>query len=286
MQSRAVLVKSFSYIFLSVSSFIMIYPVLFMALGSFTTNDRFLDATILPIPNTLNIQLFQRALGAGVWDAYVFTLKRCAFFIGITLLVGLIGGYNGFYAHPTVYVENNAIKDFTVMKTNNAVTTGIPTNPFTGGNSNLRYLTSGTNIMRNRDILGPTGLPLYLVPGTADKSIYDWSSVNIVAPNHGYDKANTVSGELEQIVLSTPNHLIAARIGAFQQKFESDVDGAIDNLETVIYVDVNEKRLDGTANPNFKRPFLQATSPSRTGWSLRVATMRSRKPAASASHSA
>jgi hypothetical protein len=35
-------------------------------------------------------------------------------------------------------------------------------------------------------------------------------------------------------------------------------------LESVIYVDVNEKRLDGSANPNFKRPFLQATSPSRT----------------------
>ena len=93
MQSRAAYVKTLSYLFLSVSSFIMIYPVLFMALGSFTTNDRFLNATILPIPNTLNIQLFQRALGAGVWDAYVFNNKRCIFYIGITLLVGLIGGY-------------------------------------------------------------------------------------------------------------------------------------------------------------------------------------------------
>ena len=93
MHSRQLLTKTFSYLFLSISSFIMIYPVLFMALGSFTTNDRFLDATILPIPNTLNIGLFQRALGAGVWDAYVFTLQRCAFYIAVTLLVGLIGGY-------------------------------------------------------------------------------------------------------------------------------------------------------------------------------------------------
>lgn len=211
-----------------------------------------------------------KAQGSPTWDpiTQTVTLANGTKTAGITndalLPFGLIGGYNGIYSHPTVYVENNAITDFTVMKTNNAVSTGVPTNPFTGGNSTLRYLTSGTAIMRNRDILGPTGLPLYLVPGTADKSIYDWSSINIVAPNHGTDKATTVSAELEQIFITTPSHLVAARIGAFQQKFESDIDGAIDNLESVIYVDVNERRLDGTANPNFKRPFLQATSPSRT----------------------
>lgn len=93
MQKQATLIRALSYIFLGITSFIMIYPVLFMALGSFTTNDRFVDATILPIPNTLNIQLFKRALEAGVWDAYVFTFLRCVFYISITLLVGLIGGY-------------------------------------------------------------------------------------------------------------------------------------------------------------------------------------------------
>ncbi|MCE7984285.1 MAG: carbohydrate ABC transporter permease [Caldilinea sp. CFX5] len=93
MRRRYLLTRTLSYLFLSVSSFIMIYPVLFMALGSFTTNDRFLEATILPIPNTLNIELFGRALAAGVWDSYLFTLYRCAFYIAVTLLVGLFGGY-------------------------------------------------------------------------------------------------------------------------------------------------------------------------------------------------
>lgn len=93
MRQRQLLIHTLSYIFLCVSSFIMIYPVLFMALGSFTTNNRFLEATILPIPNTFNVALFSRAFAAGVWDSYVFTLYRCAFAIGVTLLVGLIGGY-------------------------------------------------------------------------------------------------------------------------------------------------------------------------------------------------
>lgn len=93
MKRQRTAVRVLSYIFLGISSFIMIYPVLFMALGSFTTKDRFLEADVLPIPDTLNIVLFRRALGAGVWDAYVFTLERCIFYITITLLVGLIGGY-------------------------------------------------------------------------------------------------------------------------------------------------------------------------------------------------
>jgi ABC-type sugar transport system permease subunit len=70
----------------------MVYPVLYMALGSFTTNDRFLDTLFLPIPNTLNIRLFTAAFAA-VWDSYVFTLARVAFYITINLLVGLIAGY-------------------------------------------------------------------------------------------------------------------------------------------------------------------------------------------------
>ncbi len=93
MRRRRMILRTLSYIFLITSSFIMIYPVLFMALGSFTTQDRFLEATILPIPDTLNVKLFKAAFEAGVWDSYVFTLKRCAFYIAVTLLVGLIGGY-------------------------------------------------------------------------------------------------------------------------------------------------------------------------------------------------
>ncbi len=93
MKNQRLIVRTLSYLFLGVSSFVMIYPVLFMALGAFTTKNRFLEADVLPIPDTFNVTLFQRALGAGIWDAYVFTLQRCAFYIAITLFVGLLGGY-------------------------------------------------------------------------------------------------------------------------------------------------------------------------------------------------
>ena len=64
-----------------------------MVLGTFTTNPRFLDATFLPIPNTLNTELFYKALTYGVWDSYWLTLKRCLWYIFVTIGVGLISGY-------------------------------------------------------------------------------------------------------------------------------------------------------------------------------------------------
>lgn len=93
MKRKGSTIRIFSYIFLIISSFIMIYPVLFMALGSFTTKDRFLEAKLLPIPDTLNIELFRRALYSGVSQAYMVTILRVSFYIFMTLFVGLIAGY-------------------------------------------------------------------------------------------------------------------------------------------------------------------------------------------------
>jgi multiple sugar transport system permease protein len=76
-----------------VISLVMIYPVLFMVLGTFTTQHRFVDTVFLPIPDTLNLDLFWKALTYGVWDSYLWTLTRCIWYISVTLLVGLIAGY-------------------------------------------------------------------------------------------------------------------------------------------------------------------------------------------------
>jgi multiple sugar transport system permease protein len=89
---RSTLTRTLSYIFLGVSSFIMIWPVLYLVLGAFTTNDRFFLGTLLPLPNTLNLRAMARAWAA-VQDAYAVTLLRVGFYLALTLLVGLIGGY-------------------------------------------------------------------------------------------------------------------------------------------------------------------------------------------------
>ena len=93
MRQQRIIGRIFSYTFLTLSSFVMVYPVLYMVLGTFTDNNRFLDATFLPIPNTLNTDLFYRALTYGIGDSYIFTLYRCLWYIFVTLGVGLIAGY-------------------------------------------------------------------------------------------------------------------------------------------------------------------------------------------------
>ena len=93
MKQRQAMLKTASYIFLIVSSFIMVYPVIFMVLGAFTTEQQFAQTIILPVPNTLNADIFKRAFNSGISASYVFTLIRVAWSIFTTLTVGVIGGY-------------------------------------------------------------------------------------------------------------------------------------------------------------------------------------------------
>jgi multiple sugar transport system permease protein len=93
MKQRQVVIRALSYVFLIVTSFFMIYPVIFMLLGAFTTPEQFLKSIFLPIPNTLNVDLFQWAWGSGISQSYGVTLLRAGFYILVTLMVGLIGGY-------------------------------------------------------------------------------------------------------------------------------------------------------------------------------------------------
>lgn len=93
MRERKLIISTLSYVFLIISSLVMIYPVVFMMLGAFTTKERFAEAVILPIPNSLNLDIITRSLRQGIWDSYLFTLLRVGFYIVVTNVVGLIGGY-------------------------------------------------------------------------------------------------------------------------------------------------------------------------------------------------
>ncbi len=84
--------RALSYLFLSVSSFIMIYPVLYMVLGAFTTNERFYQFWFLPIPNSFDLQRVVRTWQS-VSDAYLVTLLRVGFYLAVTLVVGVVAGY-------------------------------------------------------------------------------------------------------------------------------------------------------------------------------------------------
>ncbi len=203
-----------------------------------------------------------RAAGGPTWDptTQIVTLgngQRVGPFTqaqDATLPIGLMGGGN-LSGKTMAFIENNAVQFFTQARTGNAITTGIPS-PYTA-NSNVRYLETGTTLMRNKANL----YPLFYQMAVKDKAIYDWENINYIAPNHGIDKAKTWSADLEQTFFRNQTHLIAGRLGWFRQEFERDSRFHIDSTDTVIYVDVNEKLLDGRANPYFKRPYVQTVGP-------------------------
>jgi outer membrane receptor protein involved in Fe transport len=186
----------------------------------------------------------------------------------LALPAGLIGGFNAYYNRTVAYIDGNSTPSFfTVARSINPVATGTPASPFgTGQNSDLRYLEAGTRVMRYRDIAppfgsGPIGMPLWIEPGISNKAIYDWSSVNVIAPNYGNDKARTYVVEAEHTLLNTPTHLLAVRGGMFRQEFNRNRYILMENQDTFINIDVNEVRLDGTPNPFFRRPYIQTTNP-------------------------
>ncbi len=173
------------------------------------------------------------------------------------LPAGLLPGATNLSGRLSGWIENNTVQFFTVNQTANPITTGTPT-PLTN-NSNLRYLESGSFLIRNK-----AGLyPLYIAPAIKTKSLYDWSKVNAIAPNHFLDTASTYTLEFEHNVLKSPRQLLAVRGGWFRQEFSRTANNFIDNTDTMLYVDVNEKLLDGRPNPYFRRPYIQAVTPLR-----------------------
>lgn len=210
-----------------------------------------------------------RAAGEPTWDptTQMVTLKDGSrlgpFPVGsgataenVRLPAGLFPGGN-LYGRRLAFIENNAVQLLTVGRTGNNITSGTPS-PYTT-NSNVRFLETGTDLMRNK----ANQYPLFFQPAIRDASLYDWTEINYIAANFGEDEATTYSADLEHTFLKTPQHLVAGRVGWYRQEFERDSRNYIDSTDTVIFVDVNEKLLDGSPNPYFRRPYVQSVGPIR-----------------------
>jgi hypothetical protein len=103
------------------------------------------------------------------------------------------------------------------------------------------------------------------VTSITDKSIYDWSETNIAAANWAENRTNTYSLELEQFIVNTPRHVVAAQVGWFRedsQRYNRSSIGTSGDSPMILYVDINEKLLDGRPNPNFLRPYINGLEPT------------------------
>jgi len=202
---------------------------------------------------------YWNSVGRPTWDPVTWTAKVNGVAVGAftqaqdgtTLPMGLYSQGTGFYNRPSMFIGDSGVEYWTVNRTTSTNNANTP-------NTNVRFLESATNIMRLR---GST-LPLFTTPGISDQSLYDWENVNYVAPNYNKDDAKTFNVEVEQFFLNTPMHLLAAQGGWFRQDSNNYSRNFISGNSSILYVDVNERLLNGQPNPYFLRPYLGASEPT------------------------
>lgn len=113
----------------------------------------------------------------------------------------------------------------------------------------------------------------------SDRGIYDWTSINLNAPNRFFDQTETARVTVDQMVFDTGRHSLAGQFGWFREDSERNTryimaDGATNGPTGQLVLDLNERLLDGTANPYFMRPFLQQVDPRPSRNPIRNDTYR------------
>jgi hypothetical protein len=141
----------------------------------------------------------------------------------------------------------------------------------TSGGQAVRFLQTTGMAGATGSAAKPTGQPLWVTtPSVSDKGLYDWSSLNLSSPNRLMDQTITTNVQIDQILLNSHMHLLAAQVAFMRedsQRYQRNLLG-IANSEGQsgqLEIDPNEKLLDGTPNPYFLRPFIASDKP-RTTW--------------------
>ncbi|MBC7368143.1 MAG: TonB-dependent receptor [Undibacterium sp.] len=168
-------------------------------------------------------------------------------------------------SRSNVYVDQNGISYWSAPSSTNPAS--VPLTPAANGQT-IRLMQSGVNLGTAGAALGRyTNQPLFTTtPSVSGKSIYDWSDVNLSSVNRLIDKTDTYNVELDQLFFNTPRQMLAAQLGFFREDSERYQRTPIGNSGTSgqsgqLFVDVNERNIDGTVNPFFGRPYIGVTEP-------------------------
>lgn len=127
----------------------------------------------------------------------------------------------------------------------------------------IRLMTTYSDVGRYRNASSAPAFPLDSLVGVSNREIYDYENVNAVAPNFNRDQASLYKLQLEQRLLNSPLQQSYAQIAWRLEDFDNYNHNLLDET-TNIYIDVNERLLDGRANPFFLRPYVNAIQRTAT----------------------
>ncbi len=164
-----------------------------------------------------------------------------------------------------IFIDQTGLAYWTTPSTNTTTS-----NPFTpaANTQSVRLMQSGLNLGTSGASLGRyTNQPLFATtPSVSGKNLYDWTDINLSSVNRLMDKTQNYDVELDQLFFNTPLHTLAAQVGFFREDSQRYQRTPIGNSNTSgqsgqLFVDVNERLLDGSTNPFFGRPYIGVTEP-------------------------
>ena len=137
------------------------------------------------------------------------------------------------------------------------------TDPFSASAVGVGLLTTGPS-----DTYTATQQPLYnsVAQPISDRSIYDWTEINLMGNSKAWDDVDIYLAQIDQIILNTPRQTLAAQ-GTFLREDSKRVENqpmgraSVNSNVGQLQVDVNTHYLDGTPNPYFGRPYLRSNEP-------------------------
>ncbi|MSU24160.1 MAG: hypothetical protein EXS32_10105 [Opitutus sp.] len=160
---------------------------------------------------------------------------------------------------PAYIIDGGKVALYTIQQ--------MPVSAVLGTSNNQRYVFSGTDIqlLGGAKFGGPPLTALFQMAVVKDKSIYDWSSINIMSPNYGIVWSNNTRLELEHSFINSKRQILALQAGWFREdtnNYSRNMLGQQDGVNSVLAIDVNQRLLDGTPNPYFMRPFIGGNEPN------------------------
>jgi hypothetical protein len=137
------------------------------------------------------------------------------------------------------------------------------TDPFASSASGIGLLTMGP-----AEAYTAAQQPLYnsVARPINDRSIYDWTSINLAGNGKAWDDVDVYMAQLDQIILNTGKHTLAAQFTFMREdakRVENQPMGpaSVNSNVGQLQVDVNQVYLDGTPNSYFGRPYLRSSEP-------------------------
>jgi len=137
------------------------------------------------------------------------------------------------------------------------------TDPYAASQTGIGLLTTNAS-----DTYTASQQPLYnsLARPIADKSIYDWTDINLAGNSKAWDDTNIYLAQIDQTILHSAKHTLALQ-GTFMREDVKRVENqpmgpaSVNSNVGQLQVDVNEVNLDGSPNPYYGLPYLRSNEP-------------------------